>query len=106
MNHRSVCDAHRERSCLPPAPSVDITEYKCEEICSVHKTCPLLIAAQDSGSRSPQTNNTAIDADSLSRLKAEIAALVNELNSGLSTVPAINLVCIALNKLRKLSLVE
>jgi predicted metal-dependent HD superfamily phosphohydrolase len=64
------------------------------------------LAAQDNGSRSSQATNTALDADSLSRLRAEIAALVNELNSGLSTVPAINLVCIALNKLRKLSTYE
>lgn len=42
MTNRQVCDTHRQSNGLPPAPSIDITEFKCEKICSVYSTCQLI----------------------------------------------------------------
>lgn len=54
----NACQEHRRLNNLQPMVQTDVTEYYCEVICEVHKTCPLL---NNSPKKSPRASESESD---------------------------------------------
>ena len=78
---------------------------KNDPLCIKEDVCDMAVCDGVSSCSHAVLKTAVLAQQTINNLKAEIAALVNELNTGINNTPAINLVCLVLNKLRQLSAV-